>query len=63
MSLFHSKGAMCEWIEERRARGIKEAKILGAVMRKLPLIARALMKNNGLYEESKIGVHREKILA
>lgn len=62
-SLFCSKGAMREWIELRRARGMDKAKILGALMRKLLLIARALMINNGRYEESKIGVRSEKILA
>ena len=62
-SLFRSNGSMRQWIEAMKRRGVAKAKIVGAVMRKLLLIARALMMNNGEYDESKIGIQGEKVLA
>lgn len=62
-SLFRARGAMRQWIEAMKRRGVDKAQIVGAVMRKLLLIARALMMNNGVYDESKIGIQGEKVVA
>lgn len=53
-SLFHSKGPMRDYIEAMRRRGINDSCIRGAVMRKLLLIARAVVKNDGRYLPEKI---------
>jgi len=53
-SLFRSKGPLRDRIEAMRAQGIKDMVIIGVMMRKLLLIARAVAMNNGVYEPSKI---------
>ena len=53
-SLFHSKGALRAQIERLRGRAMSDMCIEGVMMRKLLLVARAVMKNGGLYDEGKI---------
>jgi len=61
-SLMNSKGPMRDYIESLRSQGMSDPCILGIIMRKLLLIARAVMVQDAHYEESKIQfkVHRKK---
>jgi transposase len=54
-SLYRSKGAFRAWIDQREAAGWKKMKIITALMRKLLLVARAVVVNDGHYDESLIG--------
>jgi transposase len=53
-SLFHSKGPTRVWIEQLCAQGREKMQVEVIVMRKLLLVARAVMLNDGHYEPSKI---------
>ena len=53
-SLFHSKGPLRMWIEQLRAQGREKMHVAMIVMRKLLLVARAVMLNGGHYDPSKI---------
>jgi len=53
-SLFRSKGALRGHIDRLQERGLSDMSIEGALMRKLLLIARAVVKNAGRYDETKI---------
>jgi len=53
-SLFRSKGALRAHIDRLQRRGMSDMTIEGAVMRKLLLIARAVVRNGGIYDETKI---------
>jgi transposase len=57
-SLFKSKGSMKDLIDNFGTQGMTDNCIIGIIMRKLLLVARAVMKNNGKYDENKIGVGR-----
>jgi len=54
MSLLRSKGRLRELIERHRAEGKPDMVIIGIMMRKLLLIARAVVRNNGVYDPSRI---------
>jgi len=62
-SLFRSKGPMRAWIEGKLAEGHEKMVIEAMVMRKLLLIARAVMVNGGHYDPSKIGCQEVGISA
>jgi len=53
-SILHSKGPLREYAERLRERGLEDMEVLMALMRKLLLICRAVMMNDGQYDESKI---------
>jgi transposase len=53
-SLFHSKGALRTWIEQQLVRGRKPMIALTMVMRKLLLVARAVMLAGGHFDASLI---------
>jgi len=53
-SILRSKGPLRDFAECHRARGLSDMAVIGILMRKLLLVARAVMKNNGVYDESKI---------
>jgi transposase len=61
-SLTRSKGPMRLYIESLRAQGMSDPCILGVLMRKLLLIARAVMLQDGHYDPAKIQfkTHRKK---
>jgi transposase len=54
MSLFQSKGRLRDLIERYRAEDRPDMVIIGIMMRKLLLIARAVVRNNGVYDPSRI---------
>jgi len=54
-SLFRSKGVMRVWIEDHLRNGQEKMAVEVRVMRKLLLVARAVMVNGGHYDPSKIG--------
>jgi transposase len=54
-SVFQSKGALREYAERCLARGMKKAQTIGALMRKLLLIARAVVCARGKYRPELIG--------
>ena len=54
-SLFNSKGALRLYIDENIEKGHKKMQIIGALMRKLLLIARAVVKADGQYRPEMIG--------
>jgi transposase len=54
-SLFASTGPMREWIQIRLAQGQPKMAVEAMAMRKLLLIARAVMINGGHYDPAKIG--------
>ena len=53
-SLLHSNGPLRELAEQHRQRNQQDMVVIGILMRKLLLIARSVMKNNGIYDPSKI---------
>ena len=53
-SLFRSKGPLRDHIEYLQARGMSKASITGVMMRKLLVVARAVVRNDGLYDPGKI---------
>ena len=53
-SLFCSKGPLRDHIEHLKSRGMSKACILGVMMRKLLLLARAVVRNGGVYDPDKI---------
>lgn len=53
-STLRSKGPLRDYAQRLLARGMKPMSVIGAVMRKLLLVARAVMKNDGKYEPDKI---------
>lgn len=53
-SLFRSKGPFRDMIERLEARGMPRAAITGVMMRKLLLVARAVVKSGGVYSPEKI---------
>ncbi len=53
-SLFRSKGPLRDHIEHLKARGVSKSCILGIMMRKLLLIARAVARSNGVYDPAMI---------
>lgn len=62
-SLFNSKGEMRRWIEGQLAKGHEKMVVEVMVMRKLLLVARAVMINGGHYEPSKIGCQEGCVMA
>jgi len=54
-SLFESKGEMRKWIEGQLEKGYEKMVVEVMVMRKLLLVARAVMVADGHYDPSKIG--------
>ena len=57
-SLFRSKGPLREHIEWHLSHGKTKACVLGIMMRKLLLIARAVMVNGGVYDPAQISFAR-----
>lgn len=57
-SLFSSTGPMRVWMEGQLAKGYEKMVVQVMVMRKLLLIARAVMLNDGTYDPSKIGLQK-----
>ena len=53
-SLFCSKGPLRDHIEYLQGRGMSNACILGVMMRKLLLVARAVVRNGGVYDPDRI---------
>ncbi len=53
-SLFQSKGPWREYIEQLRRRQMSDMCIIGVLMRKMLLVARAVVNNGGHYEPEKI---------
>lgn len=53
-SLFGSKGPFRDHIDYLQGRGMSNACILGVMMRKLLLVARAVVRNGGVYDPDKI---------
>ena len=53
-SLFRSKGPLRDHIEHLKGRGMSNACILGVMMRKLLLVARAVVRNGGVYDPDRI---------
>lgn len=54
MSLFHSKGPFRDYIDDLEKQGFSKMCIIGILMRKLLLVGRAVMLNDGRYEPEKI---------
>lgn len=54
-SLFHSNGPLRDQIDRYQTQGLAKMVIIGIMMRKLLLIARAVVRNNGVYEPLRIG--------
>lgn len=48
-ALFRSNGPFRQWIDRKLKAGVKRMHIIGALMRKLLLVGRAVMKNGGVY--------------
>jgi len=57
-SLFRSKGPFRDHIEHLKARGLSPACITGIMMRKLLLVARAVVRNGGQYDPSMVSFAR-----
>jgi transposase len=57
-SLFSSKGPMASWMQGQLAKGHAKMAVAVMTMRKLLLIARAVMVGGGAYDPAKIGMQK-----